>query len=132
MPEIRRGALRRSSDSSARPDGVRFSARPSGRRRTAVLEHRGEERGAERAGEVRAALGPVGAGADERAAGVQRRRVDAERVDVVLVRLGRDDERAVALLQRAAGEQAVGERDPGAAGEMVVTRARLAQRRAGR
>ena len=59
---------------------------------------------------------------------LQRRDLDPERVRVEALGVVGNDERAVALLQRAVREQRSRERDAGATGQVVVTRASLAHR----
>ena len=97
-------------------------------REPALLEHRVQQRRAERAGEMRRrSVQSVHARTSGRRV-VSAVGVDPEALAIVLARLGRDGERAVALDELALLEQLVGERDARAAGEMVVTGASLAQR----
>ena len=102
-----------------RGPGGRHDQRPAGAPAAdpAALEQRAEHRGAERAGEVRAALGPVHAGAGERPpAGGERAGVDAERLE----RRGIQQREALRR-ERAERHEALGDGDAEAAGEVVVT-----------
>src|SRR5262249_9779855 len=94
-------------------------------------EAMGIDRGADPAGEVRAALAPVEAGAAGH--GPPRRRFDVDADPVEEGDAARGDDAAVALeLDVPGGDHRVGDRDAEPAGDVVVAGARRAHRRVAR
>ena len=90
----------------------------------AALEHAIQQRGAEGARDVRAALGPVAARPHERAAALAERvHVDVERGEELVV--AGEREGAVGRGERPAGDERVRQRGAEPAGEVVVAAARV-------